>query len=128
MVGACGVPGLHLDLQRAPEQVHVTGDAVDGDRLPERAHARLHLSGARLTAAQQVEQVGGVAVGAEALLHVGDGGVALAQLPPSECRGRHGSSTGAGSSIVLSAWRSRLPGARRSCAAEVSGSWPASRL
>ena len=51
---------------------HLQAVAVDRDRLGQGAHARLHLAGARLTAAQQVEEVGGVALRTEALLDVGE--------------------------------------------------------
>ena len=53
---------------------------VDGHRLVDGAGAALHLAGARLAAAQQVEHVGGARpLGAEPLHHVHHRGVAVAQ-------------------------------------------------
>ena len=104
-----------------------------------RAGAGLHVAGSSLGAAEQVQQVVGVAGAvAEALLDVGHRGVAVAQ----RCRvvlGRQGSSTGAGSSMCAERWSGpasaassaagwrRRPGRRRRAGCSGPASRSASR-
>ena len=86
--------------------------------LAEGAHARLHLAGARLAAAQEVEEVGGVALHAEALLDVGQRRVAVAQLsvgvlrPARQLHGR-GQQHGAERLVVALAGREAQLGGGR---------------
>ena len=95
--------GVDLDLDRAAEQVHVAGDAADRRRLGRSVRVHdVHLAGARLAAAEEVEQVVGDARPvAEPRLDVGDA-ASRSHSGPSVVPARQGSSTGAGSSIVSS--------------------------